>query len=277
MTFRPIDIPEAPRHALADQAAPMLQWVALADLVIDGRYQRDITGLGRANMARIARDFRWSRFSPLLVAPVEGGRFAIIDGQHRAHAAALCGVDAVPCMAVLMDLTEQATAFRHINGQVTKVDQLQLYRAALAAGEGWAVECDRVVREGGARLMTSKVSSWDRKPGQITALTMVRRHVAQGTGNVVTAALRAITDSECSDDPGLYGHKVLAPFCGAIARSTRFLRCDLRAFVEIHDLTALRNEAEEYAKVTPGGARFGPLLEDMIAARLQKFSSGEAA
>lgn len=63
-------------------AAPMLQWVPIADLVVDDRYQRRIAGAGRSNVRRIAEGFCWSKFAPVIVAPVAGGKFAIIDGQH---------------------------------------------------------------------------------------------------------------------------------------------------------------------------------------------------
>lgn len=275
--FRPIDIPEAPAHALCDQAAPMFQWVALADLVLDARYQRDITGAGRRNIARIAREFRWSRFSPLLVAPVEGGKFAVIDGQHRAHAAALCGIDQVPVMAVLMDLREQAQAFRAINGNVTKVSAQEIFKAALASGEAWAVECDRVVSAAGCRLMQSNVSADQRKPGQITAVGLVRKHVDAGTGNVVTAGLRALRESGDGDHEGLYLGAILRPWFEAIATSTRYLRADLVAFVNRHDLETLLEEARGNARVTPGGANATGLLCEMIEARLHAFTREVAA
>ena len=77
-------------------AAPMLQWLKIADLVVDPVYQRPIVGNGRRNVDRIARAFSWSCFAPVVVSPIEGGRFAIIDGQHRTTAAALVGLDSVP-------------------------------------------------------------------------------------------------------------------------------------------------------------------------------------
>lgn len=277
MIFRLIDIPETPAHELPEQAAPMLQWVALSDLVLDGRYQREITPQGRRNIARIAQEFRWSRFSPLLVAPIEGGTFAVIDGQHRAHAAALCGIARVPVMAVLMDLAEQAQAFRAVNAAVTKVSGLQLFKAALAAGADWAVECDRVVADAGCTLRTSNVSSLQRRPGQITCIGLVRRHVDGGTGNVITAALRGVVGSSEADCVELYQRGILGPFCAAIAGSTRYLRADLAAFLDRHDLLSLSEEARARAKTMPGGGNARHLLQDMIAPRLHAFTLAEVA
>jgi hypothetical protein len=69
---------EAPKSVSAG-AAPMLQWLKIADLYVDPTYQRPIVGKGRRNVDHIARAFSWSCFAPVVVAPVEGGKFAIID------------------------------------------------------------------------------------------------------------------------------------------------------------------------------------------------------
>ncbi len=81
--------------------APLLQWVKIAELVVDDRYQRPIYGAGRVNVRRIAEAFSWAKFAPIVVSPVEGGRFAIVDGQHRATAALLRGIEAVPAQVII--------------------------------------------------------------------------------------------------------------------------------------------------------------------------------
>ncbi len=55
---RPKRMPEGP--------APMLQWIKIADLLVDPAYQRPIVGRGRTNVARIARSFRWTFFAPVV-------------------------------------------------------------------------------------------------------------------------------------------------------------------------------------------------------------------
>jgi hypothetical protein len=50
----------------------MLQWIKIADLVVDPTYQRPILGKGRKNVDRIARSFSWSCFAPVVVAPIQG-------------------------------------------------------------------------------------------------------------------------------------------------------------------------------------------------------------
>jgi ParB-like chromosome segregation protein Spo0J len=57
---------------------------------------------------------------------VEGGRFAIIDGQHRTTSAAILGIETVPCQIVIAEQTEQAAAFKAINGTITPISQMAL-------------------------------------------------------------------------------------------------------------------------------------------------------
>src|SRR5437868_11859154 len=77
--------------------APDLRWLPIDRLVIDDSYQRPIAFAGRRNINAIANAFDWRRFSPVIVAPVEGGSYAIVDGQHRTTAAAAIGITSVPC------------------------------------------------------------------------------------------------------------------------------------------------------------------------------------
>src|ERR1700759_4472369 len=126
--------------SISPGAVPMLQWLKIEDLVVDPAYQRPIVGNGRRNVDRIAGSFSWSCFAPVVVSPVEGGKFAIIDGQHRTTAAAILGFESVPCQIVVAAQQEQAAAFKAINGTTTPISQMALHAAALVANESWAVQ-----------------------------------------------------------------------------------------------------------------------------------------
>lgn len=60
------------------------------------------------------------QFAPIIGAPIEGGQWAIVDGQHRTTAAVLRGIEKVPCQVVQADRIQQAAAFAAVNGSVTK-------------------------------------------------------------------------------------------------------------------------------------------------------------
>lgn len=129
MTLRAVD-PSPLRARYTGPASevgerPELQWLKISRLRIDPRYQRDIGQRGANNILAIAPAFRWSKFGPLIVAPIGEGLFAIVDGQHRATAAALRGFESVPCVIIAADEAEQADAFVAINANVTAMSPLQ--------------------------------------------------------------------------------------------------------------------------------------------------------
>ena len=181
--------------------APILQWLKIADLVVDDTYQRAIIGKGAQNIRRIAGEFDWSKFSPVVVAPVEGGRFAIVDGQHRTTAAAARGFDEVPCEIVQADRRQQASAFASINGALTQVSPLQRFWAQLAAGEPAAVAADEVARAAGVTLLRHSVSPHKLRHGETQSIGFFVRIVARYPKAAAILGLRCLV--ETGDHPGL--------------------------------------------------------------------------
>lgn len=235
MTLRPIEILDEEIRAPEEQPAPILDWLPIERLRIDDTYQR---ALGRVNVQqirKIAEHFRWSRFTPVLVSPIEGGLYAIIDGQHRTHAAALCGFSAVPAMAVHVPRSEQARAFQWVNQQSIRVTPHQVFKAAVTAGDAWARDCIMAVEAGGCRLMTSNASSNDKKPRQVYSVGLVKRMVEKGKAGAVTAALRAISAYDETGRVGLYSDYVLRPWFEAVAEDARFEKIDLLAVLRAND------------------------------------------
>lgn len=214
--FRPVDVSDLPPCQPRPQPAPQLLWIGVDQLVIDEAYQRPLAPGNKLAIRRIAQDFQWSRFAPVLVAPVAGGRYALIDGQHRAHAAALCGFDSIPAMVTLVAPEEQALAFIEINTRQIRVGREQVYRAALAAGEGWAVACRDVVEAAGCRLMTSKYSTAQKRPGMVFAVSLIQRVVAVGKGGAVTRALAALMEYDADSVPN-FSNDLLTPWISAVA------------------------------------------------------------
>lgn len=202
------------RHTLQEHSE--LKWVRINNLVIDSTYQRSLETRGRKNIEAIAAEFSWGRFTPLLIAPVARGKFAIIDGQHRTHAAALCGYFEVPAMIVDMTRREQAQAFSWVNGNVTNVTPFQIFRAALAAHEDWAVKSDVAVRKAGCQLMTSNASASNKESGEVYCVSVVRRHVVEGNGKYVTAALTSLRSCGDAARPVMYSATVLRPWIGCL-------------------------------------------------------------
>ena len=129
--------------------APDLRWIEISQLVVDPAYQRDLNRHSFKHISQIAERFDWRLFSAVIVSPIAGGMFAIVDGQHRTTAAAACGITSVPCQIIQADAGQQARAFEAINGKVIAVSTLQRYRAALAAGDPEAARIKALTERGG--------------------------------------------------------------------------------------------------------------------------------
>ncbi|MBB4004459.1 ParB N-terminal domain-containing protein [Aurantimonas endophytica] len=269
--MRKIEVSPADKPAAIEPGpAPMLQWIDIEQLVVDDSYQR---GLQRSNwtaIRRIANGFLWSRFSPVFVAPIEGGKFAIIDGQHRTHAAAICGFEQVPCQVVQMDRQEQAASFATVNGAVTKVTLWNIFKAALTAGAEWAVACDKVCRDADCRLMTSNAPTDAKKAGEIFAIALVRDPVQAGHGASVTLALSGVRRSEFGQDAEAYNNEILKPLIAAVCDRPWLAKAgvDLAPFMDEFDIWAALDRAADFAKRKRREGASGISRYDIAAAEI---------
>jgi len=216
MTHRPIDIADLDRVQQRDLVRPDLEWVPISAILIDDRYQRPLGPKNRTAIRRIAEIFDWAEFTPCLVAPLGGGQYALIDGQHRTHAAALAGQDAVPCLIVPMDFARQARAFAAVNGRVTAISVFHIYRAALASGEPWALEARKVVEHAGGRLMTGNASSSAKKPGEIYCIGLIRKLVEAGHASDLRRGVFAVMESALSGNRDMWSSLFLDPWLAVV-------------------------------------------------------------
>lgn len=236
MSYRAIDITGFSPAVPQDQAMPILQWVDLDNLVIDTRYQRELGPRNRQAIQAIANGFDWMQFSPVLVAPAEGGRFAVIDGQHRVHAAAICGLTRVPAQIVMASAQQQARAFAGVNGAVTRITAHHVYRAALAAHEGWALRCRDVVEAAGCSLATFNPSSKAEKPQVIYQIGNVRQMIVdRGQADALGAVLRGIVAYDTTGRVPLYSDYILRPMVQALHGAPALARMDVAAFCAAFD------------------------------------------
>jgi len=178
-------------------------WIDIRDFVIDRSYQRDITNRGRKNIIRIAGAFNWSCFSPVIASPVEGGLYAIVDGQHRTLAAKLLGVEKVPSAIVIMSAKEQAEAFQAINGNLTRISRYQMFRAEIKSGKATSLKVAEICAKLEIRIVfnvaspafsaiacISTLESVLKKKGEAALLTTLKCLIA-GTERSSSRILRA--------------------------------------------------------------------------------------
>lgn len=251
--LRPICIDDIAPVTPAEQPAPQLLWLEVTDLMIDNRYQRPLNRNNIAAIRRIAAEFQWSRFSPALVAPVEGGKYAIIDGQHRAHAAAACGFKRIPAMVVLVPPSEQAQAFIEINTRQIRVSAHNVLRAAMIAREPWAVAASEAVSAAGCLLMTTNRSTKDKKPGEIYAVALIRQMVESGKAAAVTAGLDALFAYDPTATAN-FSDALLNPWLGAVSATGQLSRDVLLRTLHAQRPWLVIDAADRIAKMDRSGA-----------------------
>jgi len=189
-----------------------LLWVEVKDLVVDDSYQREISRRGAMNVRHIAETFDWSKFAPVIVAPIEGGLFAIVDGQHRTTAAILRGFTKVPCQVVQADRAKQAEAFAAVNGNVTKTTAPQLYYARIAAGEPRALELKKICDASGVTISRRNLIRAKTKVGQTQAISALTRCLDTFGRNTLISALQCITQTG-GGNPGYVRSGIVEALC----------------------------------------------------------------
>ena len=265
-TFRAISIEglNEPESGFKPGAAPMLQWLKIDDLVVDDRYQRPIYGAGHKNVRSIAEGFSWSKFAPLIVAPVAGGKFAVIDGQHRATAAALRGLESVPAQVIIADDIEQAAAFKAINGQVTRIHKLAVQHAALLAGDADAAAIKEACDAAGVVILRYPVAVPSLKPGETLALGAITEALRTYGRDALVTALMCVTETS-NNKPGVLAATIIKALCAVLASNVRWRDAGEALFAAFDEID-LEIELEE-AKCTRRGK--GVAAWETLADRLK--------
>jgi hypothetical protein len=228
MSFRPIDLRalgEAQTEPL-DEPLPELIWIDTAALVVDETYQRPLNNQSIKSIRDIAAAFSWARFAPIVVAAVGDGRYAIIDGQHRAHAAALRGLSRVPAMVSHAAVAKQAEAFVAINSKQIRVTRHAVLRARIASGDPIALRMVENVAAAGCRLMTINASTMHKKPGQLYTIGVIEDLTRAGHDYAIRAGLAALLAFD-STSVANFADEVLDPLLRAVAHSKLFDNVDL--------------------------------------------------
>jgi ParB-like nuclease domain len=242
--------------SVAPGPAPMLQWLKIADLRVDPSYQRPIIGAGRRNVEQIVHSFSWSCFAPVVVSPVEGGKFAIIDGQHRTTAAALLGFESIPCQVVIATREAQAAAFKAINGVTTPITKMALHAAALTAKEPWATRLAYVCECADVQLLRYPIPTEKQAPGQTMAIAAIDKCLKQYGEETLITALQCITETT-NNIPGALTARMIKALCDVLHNDPErrdsgaklFEEFDLIDLADIQDNSAIDAAVKKVGRV----------------------------
>jgi hypothetical protein len=242
-------------EAVSPGPAPNLRWISIADLCIDPDYQEPITGLRRGDVQRIAQAFSWSCFTPVVVAPLEAGKFAIIDGQRRTTAAALIGLQSVPCQVVAADREQQAAAFRTINRGVGSPSRMARHAAAVAASDAHAVGLADICVRAGVELLRYPVPLDRQAAGQTMAVGALAQCLRRYGQNTLITALQCVTQTT-NNQPGVLSARMIKALC-TVLHGDRELRDSGLAVLEAFDaidLVALQRAASDKGAISDGSS-----------------------
>jgi len=261
-------LPRLPRGPMPEVGErPELQWLKISKLRIDPRYQREIGRRGADNIVAIVPKFKWAKFTPVVVAPIGEGLFAIIDGQHRTTAAAARGFESVPCVIIQVDHADQADAFVAINANVTAMSLLQLHAARLAAGDKTADELTQACAEAGVTICRYPVPANKMKPGDTLAVGMLQSVLAKFGREILVAALCCITKTR-RGNPGMIRKQIVEALCAVLEAERGWLadRSRLIFAMQTFDFAAQFTAAS--ARSIETGDKVSSTLVESIAAHL---------
>ena len=230
---------------------PGLAWLPVTNLRIDPAYQREILQNGRRNIVKIATNFDWSLFGIIVVANIGDNLFAIVDGQHRTTAAALRGIEEVPCIIIQADPAKQAEAFAAINGAVTAISPLAIFAAQVAAEDPAALKLVDACSRAGVTICRYPVPANNMKPGDTLAIQALQTCISTYGEDILVLGLRSIMKS-ARMKPGFVKAPAIKAYCQVLEAERVWCAHEARlmAVMERFDLAAGLAAAEASAKAS---------------------------
>jgi hypothetical protein len=176
---------------------PVLQYCALEQLCIDESYQRSLEAANSITLIRrIATFWDWGLCQPLYVSRRADGKLYVVDGQHRMAAATLRGdIWQLPCVVRAFDsAAAEAAAFVALNQERRPLNKLQIFKAALAAGEMEAAQI--VIALDDAGLTIASTTNLDNcPPGAVSFVAGLQLCYRAHGIQVLTTALNVLARS----------------------------------------------------------------------------------
>lgn len=173
---------------------PVLQYCAPEQLLIDDVYQRSLDAEpSQALIRKIAVRWDWGLCQPLDVSRRSDGGLYVVDGQHRLAAAVLRGdIAQLPCVVAHFDsVDKEAAAFVALNQQRRPLNALDLFKAALAAGDSEATQIKAALDQAGLRL-ASTTNNQQMRAGQVANIGGLQRCFRTYGDQVLVTSLRVL-------------------------------------------------------------------------------------
>lgn len=144
-------------------------------LIVETKYQRDLSAKSLALIKRVVERFDWAKFKPPVCVKANDGYF-VIDGQHTAIAAASHpDIETIPIMVVdAASLEARAASFVAHNRDRVAMSPYQVFHGEVASGDPEAVALNKVIVEAGGTVPRNPIGKRDCKIGTVTAISAVQ-------------------------------------------------------------------------------------------------------
>lgn len=157
-------------------ARPRFVEVDPSTLLVETKYQRDLSAKSLTLIKRIVEHFEWTKFKAPVCVEHEG-RYYVIDGQHTAiGAASHPDIDKIPVMVVdAASVEARAASFVAHNRDRVAMSPMQVFHGEVAAGNPDAIEIMRIVTAAGGRVPRNPVCRRDAKVGDVVSVAELQR------------------------------------------------------------------------------------------------------
>jgi hypothetical protein len=189
---------------------------------------RRVAGLGGVHAGRAPRaGYADIRFFPnghfalethcdeIVVSPVAGGEFAIIDGEHRTTSAAIVGYESVPCQIVIAAKEEQAAAFKAINGTTTPISSWRCMRRPWWPVNPGPSRSRMLCACAQVEPLRYPVPSDKQSPGQTMAVGAIAQCLKRYGEATLITALQCVTQTS-NDQLGALSALTIKALCGVL-------------------------------------------------------------
>ncbi len=226
-------------------AKPALEWVPIDRIDVDSAYQRP---LKPRLVEKILTRFAWAKFGAVVLSRQEGGRFTIVEGQHRWKAATLHpSIDAVPAVIVEhADIASEAGSFLAINRDRMSVSSVEQYWAGLTAGDDWAIAISNVLHASGCDVVPELGHYRPNLTNSISAIDRCLKRYGHGATRRALLVIRAAWPDEIRSLRGTL-----------ITALSRIIRANDKTIQEPDMVAVLRRES--FAKLTAHAEAFRKL------------------
>lgn len=229
---------------------PALEWVSVDLIDVDSNYQREVKP---ALVDKILRRFTWAKFGAIVLSRQDGGRFAVVEGQHRWKAASLHpDVKEVPAVIVSHDdVAGEAQSFLAINRDRMAVTAVEQYWAGLTAGDDAAIAISRVLQSAGCDVVPAQGHY---RPNLTNSIGAVGRCLQRYGDKATRRALLVIRAAWPDDAKALRGTLITALARIIRANDKTVADPELVAAIRPQSIAQLTAHAEAFRKLSGGSA-----------------------